>query len=102
MPLLMRCNSTSKIVGRTDIGVAIAELEKIDGPHRNSLPTLLSELREAPFTLAVSGWPATRSPQGRRVAERRDSNHSETLLILLHKSLILATHSRKPLIWPPG
>jgi hypothetical protein len=64
MTLLMRCNSTSKIVGRADIDAAVAEREKIDVPHGNSLPTLLSELRETPFTLAVSGWPATRSPQG--------------------------------------
>src|SRR5216684_4566197 len=32
------------------------------------LPTLLT-LRETPFALSVSGWPATRSPTGRRVAE---------------------------------
>jgi hypothetical protein len=55
MTLLMGCNSTSKIVGRADIDVAVAELGKIDVPHGNSLPTLLSELQETPFTLAVSG-----------------------------------------------
>src|SRR5438270_8775584 len=34
-----------------------------------SLPALLTELRETPYALPSSGWPATRSPTGRRVAD---------------------------------
>jgi hypothetical protein len=33
MSLLMRCNSTTKIVGRTDIDVAVVQFEEVDVPH---------------------------------------------------------------------
>jgi hypothetical protein len=67
----MRCNSTSKIVGRADIDVAVAELGKIDVPHGNSLRTLLSELRETPFTLAVSGGLPPEARKGERRGPRK-------------------------------
>ena len=49
---LMRCYASSQVIRRSDIGVAIVEVEKIDVPHgRNSLPTLLAELRETRLRL---------------------------------------------------
>src|ERR1700682_1120618 len=70
MSLLMRCKSAPEIVRRSDIDIAVAELKKINVPQvAMGLPALLTELRETPFALSISGWPATRSPTGRRVAE---------------------------------
>src|SRR6266566_2754579 len=58
MTLLMRCKAAAKIVRRTDVDVAVAQLKEINVPQAANSP---------PVGL---GWPATRSPTGRRVAER--------------------------------
>src|SRR5882757_10175594 len=68
MSLLMRCNSASKIVGRADMDVAIIQFEEVDVPHTATLS--LRSFGRHPSPCRSSGWPATRSPSGRRVAER--------------------------------
>ena len=70
MSLLMGRHSTSQIVCRADVDVAIAQFEEVDVPH-----VVAVSLRsygasgDTPFALPAFGWPATRSPSGRRVAE---------------------------------
>jgi|SRR6266700_1051457 len=64
MTLLMRCKAAAKIVRRTDVDVAVAQLKEINVPQAANSP---------PVGL---GWPATRSPTGRRVAEREGLPHS--------------------------
>src|SRR6266566_2280167 len=63
MTLLMRCKAAAKIVRRTDVDVAVAQLKEINVPQAANSP---------PVGL---GWPATRSPTGRRVAEREGLPH---------------------------
>jgi hypothetical protein len=60
----MRCNSTTKIVGRTDIDVAIDEFEKINVPHAATLSLRSFGASGDTLRPVVSGWPATRNPQG--------------------------------------
>ena len=67
--LLMRCKSTPKIVRGTDVDVAVAELKT---NVRQAATVSLRSCRsfgETSFALSVSGWPVTRNPTGRRVAE---------------------------------
>jgi len=86
MSPFMRIHPTPKIVHRSGIDSAMAQLEKIDVPHLG-LPSLLTarppkasgrrrELRETPLRLIAFGcqstsWPATRSRR-RRLAERNE------------------------------
>ncbi len=55
MSLLMGFKPTTKIVRRADAYVAVFQFKKIDVPHGNSLPTLLTELRETPFVVRSPG-----------------------------------------------
>jgi hypothetical protein len=69
----MRCNSTTKIVGRTDIDVAIDEFEKINVPHAATLSLRSFGASGDTLRPVVSGWPATRNPQGEGWRRGRDS-----------------------------
>ena len=75
MSLLMRCKSAPEIVRRSDIDIAVAELKKINVPQvAMVLPALLTELRETPFALSVSGGLPPVARQGEGWRSRRDSN----------------------------
>src|SRR5207253_9374972 len=67
MTLLMRCKAAAKIVRRTDVDVAVAQLKEINVPQAATVPLRSCGASLPPVGL---GWPATRSPTGRRVAER--------------------------------
>ena len=51
----MRMNSAAKIVRRTNVDMAVVEFEKINVPHVDSLPTLLSELPPSRAALRRTG-----------------------------------------------
>jgi hypothetical protein len=70
MPLLMRCNSTSEIVSRADIDVAVVPFEEVDVPHVATVSLRSFGASGDTLRPVVSGWPATRSPQG-ETARRR-------------------------------
>lgn len=66
----MRSEASPQIVGRADINMAVAQLQKVDVPHGvTGLPALLCSFGRSPYAFGFR-WPATRS-QRRRVAERK-------------------------------
>ncbi|MDB5637921.1 MAG: hypothetical protein JWP51_2829, partial [Bradyrhizobium sp.] len=54
--MLMSREPAAKIIRRTDVNVAVAELKKINVPQQQS-PCAPVELRETPFALRPSGGP---------------------------------------------
>ena len=70
MSLLMGRHSTPQIVGRADVDVVIAQFEEVDVQHVVTVSLRSYGVSGDTLALLAFGWPATRSPSGRRVAER--------------------------------
>ena len=66
MSLLMGRHSTSQIVRRADVDVAIAQFEEVDVPHAATVSLRPFGRHPSPFGLWVACHP---KPAGRRVAE---------------------------------
>lgn len=82
MALLMRLESTPKIIGRADINVTVTKLEEIDVPHGNSLPALLRSFGRHPSpTERVACHPKPARAKGRRAETSKESSSGPPSLL---------------------